>query len=418
MNEELEVLLITVTAHLSIITWCCFHYVREVKGLASELLFIVLPHLLLVFYPTAAPYLLTLFLTLIYIKWYLVSQAIRELKKTTVVQAPKIAALPINAKLPYLTILRCTTMLSTLICILAVDFSRWFPHRFSKSASYGASLMDVGVGAMVYTGGLSAGHKLLGETPGFLNIIVKCIPLLVLGLGRGLLIKMTGYHTVVSEYGVHWNFFVTLSCLPFILYIGTLLRKGGMSLPHFAATLMIVYQVILKSTKLETFLLSDDRGDDLISQNKEGLFSLIGYAAIYLHAAHLGSLQHPAIKKKQLTLTALVTLALYALFKSIGLLASRRIANLPYVLWTIFFAVIHHLISLYASTQYTRGSLPKIAIGISKYQLVIFLLANLLTGAVNLWMNPSMESATMTAFVMTVYIGELSCLAFYLANGL
>ena len=313
MNEELEVLLITITAHVSIITWCCLHYVRVVKGLLSELLFIVLPHLLLVFYPTAAPYLLTLFLTLIAIKWHLVNQAIMEMKKSTVVQLPKIAPLPINAKLPYLTVLRCTTMLSTMICILAVDFKHWFPHRFSKSGSYGASLMDVGVGAMVYTGGLSAGHKLLGDAPGILDIAVKCIPLLVLGVGRGLLIKVTGYHTAVSEYGVHWNFFVTLSCLPFILYIGTLLRRGGVSLPCFAASLMIVYQVILKSTKLETFLLSDDRMDDLLSQNKEGLFSLIGYAAIYLCAAHLGSLQHPATKKRQLTLTALVTLTLYSL---------------------------------------------------------------------------------------------------------
>ena len=54
----------------------------------------------------------------------------------------------------------------------------------------------------------------------------------------------------------------------------------------------------------------------------------------------------------------------------------------------------------------------------AKYQLIIFLLANLLTGAVNLWMNPAREGAMMTAFVMVVYIGELSCLAFYLAKGL
>lgn len=415
MNEELEVLLVTVTSHMSVITWCCMHYIRQVKGLFSELLLIVMSHLLLLFYPTAAPYLLTFFLMLILAKWHLQKEIYEEIRRTTVVQQ-KLTALPINAKIPYLTVLRCTTMLSTLICILAVDFKRWFPHRFSKSGMYGASLMDVGVGAMVYTGGLSAGHKLLGHTFNILDILVRCVPLFVLGVGRGFLIKLTGYHTAVSEYGVHWNFFVTLSFLPFILYLGALLKEFGISLPSFATIMMIVYQLILRMTNLERYLLSDYRGSDLLSQNKEGLSSLIGYAAIYLYAAHLGSLHNPAAKKKELTLIALTSLLTYALLKSTGFLASRRIANLPYVLWTMFFTTTHHLISLYASTQYVRGSLPRVAIGMSKYQLMIFLIANLLTGAVNLWMNPAVESARMTAFVMIVYIGELSCLAYYLAN--
>ena len=416
MNEELEVLLVTATAHVSIITWCCLYVVRHARGLVSELLIIVLPHLLLAFCPSIAPHLLIIFVILITMKWYVIKQ--EKVERQTPSQPSKISALPASAKLPYLTILRCTTMLSTLICILAVDFKLWFPHRFSKSGRYGASLMDVGVGAMVYTGGLSAGHRLAGGPTSILSILIKCLPLFVLGVGRVLLIEWTGYHTAVSEYGVHWNFFVTLSFLPLILHFGAMLGRGGVSLTCLAALLMSIYQAILSSTHLEAFLLSDDRASDFISQNKEGIFSLIGYAAIYLHAAHLGSLNNPTAKKRELVRTAFVTLALYTLFKAMGLLASRRMANLPYVLWTILFTSIHHLLAIHASTLYTRSCLPRIAVGMSKYQLIIFLLANLLTGAVNLWMNPAKEGAMMTAFVMAVYIGELSCLAFYLASGL
>ena len=104
--------------------------------------------------------------------------------------------------------------------------------------------------------------------------------------------------------------FVTLSFLPLILHIGTVLGRGGVSLTCFAALLMIVYQVILSSTHLEAFLLSDDRASDFISQNKEGIFSLIGYTAIYLHAAHLGSLNNPVAKRRELIRTALGTLVL------------------------------------------------------------------------------------------------------------
>jgi len=141
-------------------------------------------------------------------------------------------------------------MLSTCLAILAVDFPI-FPRRFAKTETWGTSLvrparphsvgpdrralrcpsitfgrkpsqMDVGVGSFVLVNSLTAGNsleQLRDAASPFLHSLKASVPLVILGLGRLVSVKATDYQEHVSEYGVHWNFFFTLACLPILSMI-------------------------------------------------------------------------------------------------------------------------------------------------------------------------------------------------------
>jgi len=227
----------------------------------------------------------------------------------------------------------------TIICILAVDFAV-FPRAFAKCETWGTSLMDMGVGSFVFSLGLiSAGphlrrsiiqaiqqrrqithasspsHSLAKQLTQDLR---RSLPILVLGIVRVLLVKSTEYPEHVSEYGVHWNFFVTLGLLP---VTGTLVRAGFLEtlgagssrrsrkkgegvtgarlgagagqarLIGFALTLASVFQLLLWLTPLQAWAISNDpalRAKSLIGANKEGLTSFPGYLVLYLLGMDLG----------------------------------------------------------------------------------------------------------------------------------
>jgi phosphatidylinositol glycan class W len=100
--------------------------------------------------------------------------------------------------------------------------------------------MDMGVGAFVFAQGVASALPLLRDpnhlsgwiVPKVLRSVQKTSPLILLGLIRLLLVKSTDYPGVrsfpscvipivkpqvqehVSEYGTHWNFFLTLAVIP------------------------------------------------------------------------------------------------------------------------------------------------------------------------------------------------------------
>ncbi len=145
-----------------------------------------------------------------------------------------------------LALLKGSLMLQTVVAILAVDFTP-FPARFMKTETFGVSLMDVGVGAFVFTSALShavaafharakkataqlaaaaAGSCTVTEagassTPRLmmerLTQLRSCVPLFVLGCIRLVTVKGSEYQEHVTEYGVHWNFFFTLGALPVVV---------------------------------------------------------------------------------------------------------------------------------------------------------------------------------------------------------
>jgi len=319
-------------------------------------------------------------------------------------------------------------MVITCLAILAVDF-RVFPRRFAKVETWGTSLMDMGVGSFVFSGGVVAARPVLKERvegratplPRRLGRSLRhSLPLLALGVVRLMSVKGLDYAEHVSEYGVHWNFFFTLGLLPpFVALFQSVLHV----VPSYAALAVVLaagYQVALESTSLKGFLLTAPR-TDLVSMNREGLASFVGYLAIFLAGQDTGmyvlprSVHHPprsgstgASRRTSLLLAmaawSLVWAALYFLVTDYdygaGLTVSRRMANLPYVLWvaafnsaqilafclvdTVLFPAFHNATDPKTEKEAYDAATSRVLRAYNRNGLAIFLVANLLTGLVNL----------------------------------
>ncbi|ETE63436.1 Phosphatidylinositol-glycan biosynthesis class W protein, partial [Ophiophagus hannah] len=192
--------------------------------------------------------------------------------------------------IPCITSLRVFINLWTSISILAVDFPQ-YPRRYAKTESYGTGVMDLGVGIFVFGNGVvcpevrlkpgATQHKFFYLTRQLLSVW----PFLLLGFGRLMSVKAADYYEHVTEYGVHWNFFFTLAAI----------RMGASLLLTFfpvhkawivAVTLAVVYECFLEITPLKMFILHGSNGQDsrtgFLNANREGIFSVIGYLAIYM----------------------------------------------------------------------------------------------------------------------------------------
>ena len=339
---------------------------------------------------------------------------------------------------PFITHYRGAMMIVTVLAILAVDFPI-FPRRFAKVETWGTSLMDIGVGSFVYSAGVVSARALFktsksGKLPGLSSRVLKALrhslPLLVLGIIRLISVKGLDYAEHVTEYGVHWNFFFTLALLPPFVELADsaargVFRSDTASYGFLALAISTTYEIILNNSSLLSYILISPRGPDLLSKNREGVFSFLGYLAIFLSGRGTGSyiirlVDRPSLKDAnhfddytltrrerlqvlwRLATEALVPLLLYWLSTSVyvfNLNVSRRLANLPYVLGVVAFNQVQiylfGLVEAYGPTfSYEEGDDCKLRSASSRIMqvfnkngLVIFLVANLLTGLVNLSIN-------------------------------
>ncbi|PYH83718.1 GPI-anchored wall transfer protein 1 [Aspergillus uvarum CBS 121591] len=353
--------------------------------------------------------------------------------------------------LPYLTTYRACMMVITCAAILAVDF-RVFPRRFAKVENWGTSLMDLGVGSFVFSGGVVSARSVLksrqtgGPKKSLGQRLVAStrhsIPLLALGLVRLYSVKGLDYAEHVTEYGVHWNFFFTLGFLPPFVEIFDTLAALVPSYELLSLGVAVLYQVALESTDLKSYILVAPRGPDLLSKNREGVFSFVGYFAIFLAGRAIGirimprgtSLSTTPQQARKRVLATLGGQALvwtgifllnstYALGYGANLPVSRRLANMPYVVWvaafnnaqlfvfclleTIFFPSVHRALGREGEAERVSFATSPILSAFNKGGLAVFLVANLLTGAVNLSV-PTLDLNTAQA--MAILIGYLAVL--------
>ncbi|KAG2146444.1 GWT1-domain-containing protein [Suillus bovinus] len=348
--------------------------------------------------------------------------------------------------LPALTTYRAHMMLMTILCILAVDFPV-FPRILAKCETYGVSLMDIGVGSFVFSQGVVSAIPIIKDIsylqapilPKLKSVSRKMIPIIVLGILRVVLVKGTEYPEHVTEYGVHWNFFLTLALLPII---EVLLHPVILHIPVSLLGLWIgvLHQFTLSSGGMKDFLLNASRSN-IIFANKEGLLSLLGYVSIHILGLSLGTVILPPspsfFRKQQQELLdgpssyqprkldpsaprqnakIVIELLSYSVvwwmllaFVRLGLEVSRRMANLSYVLWVaayntsfilgyilldmVFFPTRTLKIRdptdpsgkrLLIEEKGSKTSAPALLEAINKNSFILFLLSNVATGLINL----------------------------------
>lgn len=350
---------------------------------------------------------------------------------------------------PFITNYRGSMMVITCIAILAVDF-RVFPRRFAKVENWGTSLMDMGVGSFVFTNGVVSVRSSLKTDTGKLPPLSKrltaslrhAVPLIVLGLVRLISVKGLDYAEHVTEYGIHWNFFFTLGFLPPFVAIFQSLFSLLPSYAVLSCVLAAVYELALDKTKLGAYILAAPR-TDLLSKNREGVFSFFGYLAIFLAGQSLGTYALPRqqllpkdasvstwFRRSILGKLIVASVCWTALFHisigyyGLGLGVSRRLANLPYFLWvcsfnsyqiaiccaieTFLFPNIHKALTREDEKQRGRDATSRILYAINRNGLVVFLLANLLTGLVNMTM-PTLDMDVIST--MGVLVGYITAIA-------
>jgi len=347
---------------------------------------------------------------------------------------------------PFVTHYRGSMMMITCVAILAVDF-RVFPRRFGKVENWGTSLMDMGVGSFVFTSGVvSARSSLKANTEArpslYKRLVVSIrhsIPLLVLGYIRLLSVRSVDYAVHVSEYGVHWNFFFTLGFLP---PFSALCQTAFDLIPSYAVLACLIgtaYEIVLDKTALTKFMLTAPR-TDLLSKNREGIFSFIGYLAIFLAGQSLGSYTLPrqrAFRKDasivevirqsilgKLVFSAIAWTALFYMstnYYGLGLSVSRQLANFPYILWvsafntanialccaieTLCFPNLYKNATKEEEVRKSREATSTILFAFNRNGLTVFLVANLLTGLVNITL-PTLHMGT--AESMAILVGYIA----------
>jgi len=349
---------------------------------------------------------------------------------------------------PFLTMYRGSMMVITCIAILAVDF-RIFPRRFAKVENWGTSIMDVGVGSFVFSAGLVAARPVLkGQLAGEgknlsarLYISLRhSLPLFILGFIRLYSVKGLDYAEHVTEYGVHWNFFFTLALLPPFVAV---FQSAFQFVPSFAALAILLgtlYQIALEATSLKAYILTAPR-TDLLSKNREGMFSFFGYLAIFLAGQGTGMFVIPRqstsngpsgnfAQRKYLLATLVIWSVVWSLLYLLAtnysfgfaLAVSRRLANLPYFLWiaafncfqitafcsieTVFFREFYQATDKIEERNSYNLATSKVLAAFNRNGLAIFLVANLFTGLVNLTI-PTLHVGNTQAMGILVSYGAI-----------
>jgi len=444
-----------------------------------EFAVLIFPQILAQCWPESTPWVLA-GLLVIGVSCRAVVQATREPSLKSQWRHDRAVRLVSSQARNFLINYRAGVMLTSAIAILAVDFTI-FPRRFGKTETFGTSLMDLGVGCFIFssgfcsraarlfhhhseaapgaaaaagvsgvvcTGGEGSGSEAKEAQGGWTlgrgdrggcgtptsskggelfrfskraamwRTTKRCIPLVLLGLGRLLARRSVDYQEHVSEYGVHWNFFLTLAVIQLATSaLHTVFPHKALS--PLALIVLVLYQMQLSVNGLTEYMFTAPREGSLIAQNREGILGVIGFLCLYLIGEQIGTwtvwamgvvgggtkITEAEAKRALLQLVVLDAGLWGATALSCTLVQpiSRRLVNMSYVLMSSAYNVMVIALLLAVDRFASMAATSRLLFAVNRNQLAFFILANLLTGGVNLSMHTLYASPFVSWVVISSY---------------
>lgn len=341
---------------------------------------------------------------------------------------------------PYLTCYRSTISYLTFIAILAVDFSI-FPRSFAKTEAQGYGLMDIGAASFCISGGMVSSFA-KGKDVYTSNLLKRIGPLVLMGFIRLVSTKGIQYQEHVTEYGVHWNFFFTLAIVSLLSSVIRAMCTRYISTINswlIPSVLLILYQCSLTYLNIQQYIEDAPRAcgkcnftQNFFAANREGILGSIGYLIIYLLGESIGkyciwdvfqsegkgSILHGI---RTLKITILFWILHFISTRCLNIPVSRRSTNSSFILWVLAHNIsIFFLIWLAFSFAFRKsGNLsdainPSIFAATNRQGLKVFILANLLTGAVNLCMNTLETSDSIALILIIAYVLSVGAASFFM----
>ncbi|KAL4534302.1 hypothetical protein Ndes2437B_g03585 [Nannochloris sp. 'desiccata'] len=352
---------------------------------------------------------------------------------------------PLLAMRQALSAHRGGVMLITCIAILAVDFHA-FPRKFAKVEAFGTGLMDAGVGSIVIATGFACGMKeaaaagtaaaaAVGSSSSIASTndassqggrirrdIYRLFALAVLGLSRPLITSALNYQQHVGEYGVHWNFFLTLAALRGLtLFVPRAASGSAVTCGLLGTVVLAMHQWLLSNKNMTEYIHSENfRGSDFISANKEGIFSLPGYFALHLLGCACGAVLEETAGPSRIQLragqrrrVAGIVIGLWVAFFAVDRLiqpVSRRACNAAYVLWMLGLNTQSLALLASATAALPTQPLPTLLQAVNDSMLPTFLIANVLTGVLNMSIDTMNVGDWGARIIVLIYMAVV-CLA-------
>lgn len=217
----------------------------------------------------------------------------------------------------------------------------------------------------------------------------------------------------MGEYGVHWNFFFTLAGVSLLT---SLINIHSRYCGILGLSILIGYQLWL-SSGLNEFLLSNERANNLFSQNKEGVVSIFGYWGMYLVGVQLGNFlffgNNRRTRMRVWILAVIFWLSTIILDRHVERV-SRRMCNLTYVAFVL--AQNFQVLAILVLSDFIPGQKTSvIEEAFDRNLLGSFLLANIMTGLINMSVDTISTSSITALAILVGYAFILSILGGFAA---